>query len=89
MNKHDLREPNRVYAEAKENFMKKYDKSIKSLSKYHGGMETFICFEVLCANARAFARGDIKEIWAGAGVLDMKELCSDVKMLDSLATYNW
>ncbi|MBE6033886.1 MAG: hypothetical protein E7222_04215 [Clostridiales bacterium] len=89
MNKYDKREPNRVYAEAKERFMRKYDRSIKSLSTYHGGMETFICFEVLCANARAFARGDVGEIWKGAGVLDMNELCADVKMLDSLAQYNW
>ncbi|MFV0516777.1 MAG: hypothetical protein ACK5MV_05220 [Aminipila sp.] len=89
MNKHDLREPNRPYSEAKDKFMKKYDKSIKGLCNYHKGLETFVCFEVLCANARAFARGDIKEIWAGAGVLDMKELCRDVKMLDSLAKYNW
>lgn len=89
MNKHELREPNRPYAEAKSKFMEKYAGNIASLSNYHGGMETFICFSVLCENARAYARGDINEIWAGAGKLNMDELCRDVKMLDSLARYNW
>lgn len=89
MNKHDLREPNRVYAEAKEKFMLKYDASIKGLSAYHGGMETFICFDVLCSNARAFARGEVSEIYKGAGIIDMKELCRDVKLLDELVKYDW
>lgn len=82
-------EPNRAYAEFKEKFEQKYSKNLRSLSDYHGGLMPYISFSILCENARAFARGDVKEIWPGAGVLNMTGLCADVKMLDSLAKYNW
>lgn len=81
------RDPKQAYAEFRNAMMAKYESNIQSLNKYYHGMETFICFDVLCANARAFARGEMKEIWLGAGTVDMPKLIKDVKMLDSLAVY--
>jgi hypothetical protein len=63
--------------------MQKYAANIQNLNRYYGGMETFICFEVLCANARAYARGEKKEIWPGGGSVDMGELMKDVAKLDT------
>jgi hypothetical protein len=81
------KDPKQAYAEFRKAMMAKYEANIKSLNKYYHGMETFICMDVLCANARAYARGDMKEIWPGAGAVDMLKLVADVKMLDDLAVY--
>jgi hypothetical protein len=67
--------------------LQKYDANIKNFSRYYNGMETFICFEVLCANARAFSRGENSEIWPGGGSVDMDQLLADVKKLDSFVVY--
>lgn len=83
------REPNKAYAEFRKSMMEKYWENILSFHRYYGGMETFIAFAVLCENARAFARGDVAEIWPGGGKVDMNELVQDVKLLDRLAVYKW
>lgn len=84
MNNH---EKEQAFKAKKAEMQKKYDSNIKALNRYYNGMETFICFDVLCANARAYARGEFKEIWPGGGKVDMDELIKDVKELDSFIVY--
>lgn len=71
----------------KKYMLEKYAANISNFSRYYGGMETFIAFDVLCANARAHARGEVKEIWPGGGSVDMDELIKDVRKLDSFVIH--
>lgn len=71
----------------KKYMLEKYAANISNFSRYYGGMETFIAFDVLCANARAFVKGDTKEIWPGGGSVNMDELVKDVQKLDSFVVH--
>lgn len=71
----------------KKYMLEKYAANIQNLNRFYGGMETFICFEVLCANARAYARGEVDQIWPGGGSVDMGELIKDVRKLDTFVIH--
>lgn len=65
----------------------KYHDNLVKLSLYDPAnkIEMHICFVMLCYNARAYKRGDLKSIIPGAGTVNMAELIKDVEKLDSIA----
>jgi len=81
-------ETNEGYKDHRELMFKKYETNLKSLDKKYT-MEPYLCFAILCENARAFNRGDLKEVLPGGGIVNMNELIADVRQLDQLAGVEW
>ena len=82
MNTHEIEQK---YQEQKTKMLAKYGKNIQSFSKYHGGVEVFICFEMLVFNAKCFAYGIKGEVIPGGGAVNVPELIKDYKVLEDLA----
>ena len=82
MNNHEIEQK---YQAQKAKMLKKYGANIYSFSKYHGGVEEFICFDMLVFNAKCFAYGIKGEVIPGGGAVNVPELIKDYKVLEDLA----